>query len=668
MVRSTLLIITIAASGLSSLSVCAALASQPASTQPVTAGRDTPAGAMMVYEHAIETADFPTIADSFNDLSEPMRQAVARELVLNAQFDKAVDARFGHDALLEVCKECRMKPEPTNVKYTNDMWNISQQQPDQAAGNWEPGKKDVATQFMQRGPDGIWRFGRYVSPAAHRRSATRAAAILAERGITTRPANPRIAEADQMIVRIQRALDGVTAGNLKSMEDVEHALYPEGTPMEQARKAEQEQKESDQQQEKQYEQKILAAHFDSSTLEGAIGAYVQAMTRRDPQGMADMIHVQNAPDNSYAIASVKRLFAIGEFNQAMMDHIDPKGSGLDGRFGLEKDAAFVPSLAWDRPQQHGDVGVITRGGEGQPAAWYRKMGDVWKQEVKLEVPSRQTLVGYIKDVEDDTAALKRVTADINAGKIMTEDKVRDALGNAGLNSFSDPTFTTDFEQAYPNQVKPHDRPKDAPAPNDPKTPAGAMNRFIRAVQSGDEATVRDCLWLPNDHNGVAAAAMAHDYAVGARFVRALQKDSPGWDPNYFCHNCDVIQPESLRDYSEDEWRIDPSHPDIAMSNEAIIGRPDPSNPQKRPSFTMVHEWTPIMHRGADSVWRLGPRYPASAHQLQEQTAMLAAKDQILDKATADLNADKVRAIEDLGNSIFPQLKAIGAAPVTTMQP
>jgi hypothetical protein len=195
-----------------------------------------------------------------------------------------------------------------------------------------------------------------------------------------------------------------------------------------------------------------------------------------------------------------------------------------------------------------------------------------------------------------------------------------------------------------------------------------MNRFIRAVQSGDETTVRDSLWLPNDHNGAAAAAMAHDYVVGVRFARALQKDSPGWDPNYFCHNCGVIQPDSLRDYSEDEWITGPSHPDIAVSNDAFIAKPDLPGASTRPSFTMLHEWTPMMHRGTDGVWRLGPWYPQSAHQLRKQTAMLAAKDQILRKATADLNANKVRTIDDLANSMMPQLQAIGATPVTTMQP
>ncbi len=640
-------------------------ASQPASTQPVTAGRETPAGAMMVMEHAIETGDVATVADSLNSFSDGARQAIARELVLELRFDKAMEAQFGHDALVKLCDECRMRPGQTDVKYTDDMWQISPQHPDQAVGNLQAGKTGVVTSFMQRDPDGIWRIGRYMSPEVRARATTRATAALARLGRTTLPTNPRTAQADQMSARLRRALDGLEAGKFTTPKQVEDALYPEGVPMVRARQLEQQQKQEEDQAQKQQEQAILAMHFDPSTLQGSIGAFTQAMMRGDPKGMADLLFVSGAPESSYPLASVERLIAIGDFQKAMMDHVDPKGSGLAGGFGLENDAAFAPSLAWDQPREHGDVGMISRGGNGEVAAWYRKVGGVWKQEIKLDVHPPQTLARYTKDVQDDTAALQRIIADVNSGKLMTVDQVRDALGNAGLNCFSDPTFTMEFQ---PDPQSPsQDHPKNPPIPTAPTTPAGAMNRFIRAVQSGDETAVRDCLWLPNDQNGAAAATMAHDYVAGARFARALQKDAPGWNNvDGYCVGAGAIPPESLRDYSEDEWTPDVQHPDIAVSNNAIFARPDPPQQGRdRPSFTMVRQWAPIMHRGPDGIWRLGPWYPQSAQQLKKQTLMLAAKDTVLVQATAELDADKVRTIDDLSNEIFPKLKQIGASPVTT---
>ena len=681
MIRSTIVVIAFGITALLSPVVLAApsaatsepAATQPAATQPITAGRDTPAGAMNVFEHAVEIGDIATVADSINGVSDSHRQSVARESILEARLDKAVESRFGHAALLSLCEDCRMNANPTDVKYTNDMWTISPQHPDGAM--WNPASGTTTHPmfvFMQRGPDGIWRLGRYVSPEVRQRAATRAAAFRVQRGLTTQPVNPRTAQTEQMNTRLQHTLDALAADTLKTVQDVEASLYPEGAPMVKARKSEQQRKDFEQQQIKQQQAAILATQFDTSTLQGTIGAFTQAVIRRDPDGMAKLMFVPDATDSSYPLARAKRLLAVGDFDQAVMDHIYSKEIGAAGTvsantFGLRNDAAFAPSLAWDQPREHGDVGMISRGGNGEVAAWYRKVGGIWKQEIRLQVRPPPTLAEFTKDVEDDTAALQGITADINAGKLTTNDQVRDALGNAGLNCFGDPTMTMDFEHGYAQQLPPHERPKNFAAPTDPKTPAGAMNRFIRAVQSADDKTVRDCLWLPNDHNGAAAAAMAHDFVIGAQFARALQKDSPGWDTNSFCYNCDVIPPESLRDYGSDEWVVEPSRPDIAVSNEAIIGRPDATSAQTRPSVTMVHEWTPIMHRGSNGIWRLGSWYPASAHQLQAQTAMLAKKDAILAQATADLNTDKVRTIDDFSDAIFPKLKEIGAQPETTYQ-
>src|ERR1700691_4765291 len=67
--------------------------------RPVMAGRDTPAGAMNVFEQALGNADAATVADSFNlpaDTDGSCRRALADQLLAVRRLAHATEARFGH--------------------------------------------------------------------------------------------------------------------------------------------------------------------------------------------------------------------------------------------------------------------------------------------------------------------------------------------------------------------------------------------------------------------------------------------------------------------------------------------------------------------------------------------------------------------------------------------
>src|SRR3954452_17181749 len=126
------------------------------STKPVTAGRDTPEGAMNVYLKALRDGDLATAIDSWN-MEEPFRTAAAREYVAEAQFAKALEVKFGHDAMVQVCEECSIKPPQTRVSKASD-WRMNPNNPDLANSDALPRDKNF-TPPMERGEDGIWRIG-----------------------------------------------------------------------------------------------------------------------------------------------------------------------------------------------------------------------------------------------------------------------------------------------------------------------------------------------------------------------------------------------------------------------------------------------------------------------------------------------------------------------------
>jgi hypothetical protein len=147
---------------LSALFPAAVLADPPpASTQPIMTGRDTPAGAMNTFNRAILNLDAATIADSYN-FPPARRQDMAAVYISSMRFYTAAVSRFGKDATVDLCRQCRIPLPPDGHTFTDADWQINSAQPNVAMGQ-SPGAS-----MMQRDTDGIWRMGRIfprVSPS-----------------------------------------------------------------------------------------------------------------------------------------------------------------------------------------------------------------------------------------------------------------------------------------------------------------------------------------------------------------------------------------------------------------------------------------------------------------------------------------------------------------------
>jgi hypothetical protein len=197
-------------------------------------------------------------------------------------------------------------------------------------------------------------------------------------------------------------------------------------------------------------------------------------------------------------------------------------------------------------------------------------------------------------------------------------------------------------------------------PSAPTTPAGAMNRLVAAIEKGNEATVRDSLYMPEDRDGSCRAAAAHDYVVGLQLLQAAEsRFSNRDDSNRVATWLGALIRDDLRGYTDDEWRIEPGYPSLAMSSwESIPTTDTAANGEQVP----VHEMTgvPIMHHCPDGKWRIGPRFPQNARQLAERAKELAAKDAILDQAAEDLRAGKYTTDASLMQAVMPQLQKLGS--------
>ncbi len=187
-----------------------------------------------------------------------------------------------------------------------------------------------------------------------------------------------------------------------------------------------------------------------------------------------------------------------------------------------------------------------------------------------------------------------------------------------------------------------------------------MNRFVHAVETADEPTIGDSLYMPQDQNGSCRAAAAHDYVVGLKLLGAAESRFPNRDDsNRVATWLGALIRDDLRGYTDDEWRIEPGYPDLAMSSWEAIPRTDTAaNGQQVP----VQEMTgvPIMHHCADGKWRIGPRFPQNTRQLKERATELAAKDAILEQAAADLKAGKYATDAAVIQTVAPKLQQLGS--------
>ena len=398
---------------------------------------------------------------------------------------------------------------------------------------------------------------------------------------------------------------------------------------------------------------------DRSTLAAAMDAFTDAAGRNDPAGMAAFFFAQGAPDGRLALANARRILSATAFERAVNQRVKEFGGrDLARNFGLVNDDLDDPKMY--RVQEHGDVAIATVPGPDEQAEWFKKVGGVWQQDITPPPPF--TVAGRAQDMEDDSAAVDRVTAAVERGTIKTLPQVRDALGGAMLNARPDPQFSRDMRVDGEPQPTGHDRP-DPPGrfPTDPTTPAGAMNRFVRAVEHADVAALRDSMYVPEDKDGTARAAAAHDLVVGMRLLRAAEsRFSKEEDSDRVCYWLGVLGRYALRDYTDDEWSVETNYPDLAMGSGADILKTVTSNGQQ----VLVHEsgWVPLMHRCPDGVWRTGPRFPQNGRQVRFKAAALPKRDAILDKAIIDLRAGKFPTAAEAINGIMPGLEQLGATP------
>ena len=204
----------------------------PAGTQAAaTQGgeRGTPAGAMNVFEGALESGDVATVADSWNVSRGRMGES-ARRLVMEDRFRKELGKRFSAGEVERVCTECRIFMTPPSRAYVAGDWLHTLAEPDVALPR--SGVKEVQAMVMQRGEDGIWRMGRIVKGPALPAEMQARMAELEERQALEQAERER---------RYEGVLEGLAAGKYATADKVIHALYPEGSPGEKMRKAQEEQ-------------------------------------------------------------------------------------------------------------------------------------------------------------------------------------------------------------------------------------------------------------------------------------------------------------------------------------------------------------------------------------------------------------------------------------------
>ncbi len=477
-------------------SVLADRPTQSASTRPIIADRDTPAGAMAVFDRAIENRDLSTAADCYN-LPEGGAYMLAARQIANAKLDHALEKRFGKTEAKKALADARIPVITLSVKYLPDDWISPVHLPNLALGgsSWA-GATPVPT--MQRGPDGIWRMGSISS--THPLPPALVAAMKAKAMETTAEYDPVIA--------------GIQTGKYATIDDVMNALFPPGSPQRQEwamrKQMEQQQEEANQQ--------FLATQFDVSTLDGAVDDYMQSVIKRDAAGMVKFYYV-NAPTNDrFARAYAERILTAGALDQALVDHLPNSGhDDLAVDFGLMPDLPKGMTLS-----EQGDRGIGSRAGPDQKSIWFRKVDGLWKQDITPQPPMTPGEAAQL--TEQDNATVQRIIANMIAGKYRSVPEVRDALGEAMLNATPDPMFVMGDMRVSeePLPAMPRNPTAVGIAPTTRTSPAGAMNILIRAIETSDAATVADSLYMPQDKDGSCHQAAARDLIAGYRLLLAAE--------------------------------------------------------------------------------------------------------------------------------------------------
>jgi hypothetical protein len=603
----------------------------PAATQPVLAGRDTPAGAMTVFEHAVQNGDLATAADSYNLPAGSAYMHAARDIAGSRLF-AALQTRWGADAAQNIFSETGLSRPPPQTNYSAGNWTISPSQADVAVGKTAV-DGSVSFPDLQRGSDGIWRMGAISAaptppPALVEAMKTRAAQL------TT--------QYDSLIADIQ-------SGKYSQPDNVINALTPP-----QVARAQADQRQIQQAVRKQQEdqdQLFLAQQFDGSSLNGAVGLYLQAMLKSDGTAMAAFYYVDKSTDDRFASAYAQRILTAIALNRAVADYIrDAANDNLAGDFGLLPE---IPDyrLGGMTLHEQGDRGIVAWSGppDLHTSIWFRKVGGVWKQEIAP--PPGTSLEDATAAMIEDNAAVARITAQIISGNLKHTAEVRDALGDAVLSETPDPQFLLNSMRVSAEGVlqMPTSPPPRTDHPTNRNSPAGAMNVFVAAMRSLNTAVVADSLYMPTDKDGATHLSAARNLIAGYGFLQAANARFGAAAAQPISYWCGSLQPWILDPYVSGDWLIEPQYPGLAFLN-SLTGA----------NNNFAYRSGLIVHRCPDGFWRVGPRFPKNPRQLKTLRAALDVQSAKLEQAIIDINAGKYAGPQDLINAMGPS--PLGQSP------
>jgi hypothetical protein len=592
----------------------------PSTTQAIMTGRDTPAGAMNIFNQAIENRDLPTAADSYN-LPAASGYMRAAEQIADARLYRALEARFGTTAIRGILGDAGIPITSRLRKYSTDDWIYPPNKPDLALGK-SPHDRSTPVPTMQRGSDGIWRMG----------------SIPAPRQLPLGLVAAMEAKALELTAKYDPVVAGIQAGKYASADDVVNVLCPPNSPQGQERAMQKQTERQEKKQQEEVDQQFLTMQFDASTLDGAAGVYLQSVMKKDLAGMVRFYYVEKATDDEFAQAYAKRILGAAALARALADHVP--GSGKDD---LVKDFGLMPDLPKGIVlSEQGDRGIGSVRGPDQKAIWFRKVEGVWKQDITPQAP--MTSADAAKATKEDNAAVDQMIADVVAGKYTSIPQVRDALGNAMLNAWPDSMFVQGGMRVSeePLPAMPKNPTAVGPPSMNRDSPAGAMNVLVQAIRTSNTATVADSLYMPEDKDGSCRQAAARDLIAGYRFLLAAETRFGAGGAQPISYWCGSIQPWVLDPYTDGDWLMTDDYPDLALLN-SLSGS----------NGNYAYRSGLMVHRGPDGLWRLGPRFPKNARQIRALAPALAAKTARMERTADEIKAGKYGTPGEVINPVAP---------------
>jgi hypothetical protein len=392
-------------------------------TQPVMQGRDTPEGAMNVYEQALVRGDVATVADAWNP-AQARSEPAAKLLILQDRLERALAAHLSAPELEKVRRECRISVRPGTRPFVADDWEHPQPNIVYA--------KERPAMMMQRGEDGIWRFGR-ISRAPYARTPEMAARLAEMQQRQQEHLEERTKQLEPVIAAIE-------AGKYAGAGQVIAALFPEGSPMAKMRKFQAQENAEEAKQAAAEKQQLLAAHFDPATAEGAIGAFLQAQVKHDGVGLERFYYATGDRKGRLARANAQRLLTGFELEDAVK-----KQFGADAAESFEG----MFELLWDAPEwfppDKVKGGTAVAASPGDTQLHYRKVGGIWKEDITTSVPPAKRA----EQMEHATAEVGKIVAGVRTGKYKTPKEVEEALKKARVEE-----RYHEFEEPMNNRLAP----------------------------------------------------------------------------------------------------------------------------------------------------------------------------------------------------------------------